>query len=117
MFYKKTFLIFKNSDGELWCQCGNRIHTYGFFHFHNSPSKAGIINCDGFCEKNFWRCDLCKATVEYENAPIEDEPDPDQSPRQLPVIRLGRKLYYRDDRLREYRNVNNPHDRLPFLED
>ncbi len=36
---------------------------------------------------------------------------------QLPIVRIGRKRYYRDDRLRKYRNVNNPHDRIPFGEE
>ena len=34
--------------------------------------------------------------------------------RQLPIVKLGKGRYYRDDRLQEYRNVKNPHDRIPF---
>lgn len=36
--------------------------------------------------------------------------------RELPKVRIGRKLYYKDDRLREFRAVNNPHDRISFRE-
>jgi hypothetical protein len=35
------------------------------------------------------------------------------SPRGLPVEEIDGKRYYRDERLSEYRNVDNPHDRLP----
>ena len=33
-------------------------------------------------------------------------------PRMLPVVELAGKRYYRDDRLGELRNVENPHDRI-----
>jgi hypothetical protein len=36
--------------------------------------------------------------------------------RMLPVEEIAGRLYYRDNRLREYRNVDNPHDRIPFDE-
>ena len=36
------------------------------------------------------------------------------SPRGLPVKEIQGKRYYRDERLREYRNVENPHDRMPL---
>jgi hypothetical protein len=32
----------------------------------------------------------------------------------LPIVTINGKRYYRDDRLREYRAVDNPHDRLPL---
>lgn len=35
---------------------------------------------------------------------------------ELPKVRIGEKLYYRDDRLREFRAVDNPHDRVIFKE-
>jgi hypothetical protein len=34
------------------------------------------------------------------------------SPRMLPVEEIHGKRYYRDERLKEYRNVENPHDRI-----
>jgi hypothetical protein len=34
------------------------------------------------------------------------------SPRVLPVEEINGKRYYRDERLKEYRNVDNPHDRI-----
>ena len=34
--------------------------------------------------------------------------------RKLPVVEIEGRSYYRDDRLREYRAVDNPHDRLPL---
>lgn len=37
-----------------------------------------------------------------------------QAPIRLPVVEIRGKWYYRDDRLREYRNVENPHDSLSF---
>jgi len=39
-----------------------------------------------------------------------------ESPRELPKVMIGGKEYYKDDRLREYRNVDNPHDVIPFEE-
>jgi len=34
--------------------------------------------------------------------------------RQLPVIDYKGKKYFRDDRLRQIRNVENPHDYVDF---
>lgn len=31
--------------------------------------------------------------------------------RALPVVKLGRKKYFVDERLNELRNINNPHDK------
>jgi hypothetical protein len=36
----------------------------------------------------------------------------DITPRVLPVVEIQGKRYYRDDRLREFRNVDDPHDRI-----
>lgn len=36
--------------------------------------------------------------------------------RQLPIIELNGKHYFRDDRLRQIRNVENPHDFMDFSE-
>lgn len=35
-------------------------------------------------------------------------------PRILPVYKIEDKLYFRDDRLSEYRNIHDPHDTLPI---
>ena len=35
-------------------------------------------------------------------------------PRQLPIVTIRGKKYFQDDRLREYRAVDNPHDRIPM---
>jgi len=40
--------------------------------------------------------------------------DKDKTPKQLPVVKIEGKKYYRDDRLEEFRAVDNPHDRIPF---
>jgi hypothetical protein len=34
--------------------------------------------------------------------------------RRLPVVEIEGKYYYRDDRLREYRNLDDLADRIPF---
>ena len=36
--------------------------------------------------------------------------------RVLPKVYMGDKEYYRDDRLEEFRAVDNPHDRITFEE-
>jgi len=36
--------------------------------------------------------------------------------QELPKVKIGRKTYYRDDRLRQFRNVENPHDWISFEE-
>jgi hypothetical protein len=39
-------------------------------------------------------------------------------PRMLPIVTLSnRKKYFRDDRLRQWRNVENPHDFIDFPDD
>ena len=35
-------------------------------------------------------------------------------PRRLPVIRIRGRLYYQDDRLQEFRAVDDPCERVPF---
>jgi hypothetical protein len=37
-------------------------------------------------------------------------------PRRLPVVVLRGRLFFRDERLREFRAVDNPHERLSFEE-
>jgi len=34
--------------------------------------------------------------------------------RQLPIVIIDGKMYYRDDRLLEFRAVDNPHDRICY---
>lgn len=45
---------------------------------------------------------------EYERQ-CETNPDPPM-PRVLPIVKIGRKWYFADERLRQLRNVTNPHD-------
>ena len=35
-------------------------------------------------------------------------------PRRLPIVRIRGRLYYRDDRLQEFRSVDAPLDIVPF---
>ena len=49
--------------------------------------------------------------AEYERR-LETEPDP--MPRVLPIAKIGRRWYFVDERLREYRNVLDPSDTLPL---
>ena len=34
--------------------------------------------------------------------------------RELPKVKIGKVLYYRDVRLKQFRNVKNPHDYFNF---
>jgi|PersoiStandDraft_1058852.scaffolds.fasta_scaffold146473_2 hypothetical protein len=45
-----------------------------------------------------------------------DEPREPQMPRRLPVVEIDGKLYFQDDRLKEYRATDNPHERITFRE-
>lgn len=38
------------------------------------------------------------------------------TPRQLPIVRIAHKSFYRDDRLKQYRNTENPHEFYSFEE-
>jgi len=49
---------------------------------------------------------------EYERR-LAIDPDPPM-PRVLPIVKVGRKWFFVDERLREMRNVRNPHDVLPL---
>lgn len=40
----------------------------------------------------------------------------EESPRELPKVKIYGKVYYVDLRLKEMRNINNPSDRLPLEE-
>lgn len=35
-------------------------------------------------------------------------------PKILPIYKIKGELYFKDDRLGEYRNISNPHDTLPI---
>ena len=37
-------------------------------------------------------------------------------PRRLPIVRIRRRLYYQDDRLQEFRAVDDPCERVSFEE-
>jgi hypothetical protein len=39
-----------------------------------------------------------------------------REPRRLPVVEIDGKEYFQDDRLQEYRAVDNPHERITFEE-
>ena len=34
--------------------------------------------------------------------------------RELPKVKIGTETYYRDDRLKQLRNINNPHDFMDY---
>jgi len=36
--------------------------------------------------------------------------------RQLPIMQIGDTSYFVDERLKEFRNINNPHDRLDLAQ-
>lgn len=36
----------------------------------------------------------------------------EKSTTELPIYKINGKLYFRDKRLSEYRNINNPNDRI-----
>jgi hypothetical protein len=46
----------------------------------------------------------------------EHEPTEPQLPRGLPVVVIQGKHYFADERLREYRAIDNPHDRISMEE-
>ncbi|OGC62487.1 hypothetical protein A2264_01125 [candidate division WWE3 bacterium RIFOXYA2_FULL_46_9] len=48
-----------------------------------------------------------KLRSEYERR-LKTEDDP--QPRVLPIVKIGRAWYFVDERLRQLRNVENPHD-------
>lgn len=41
-------------------------------------------------------------------------PQPSPAVRTLPIVTIKGKRYFVDERLREYRAVENPHDRIPM---
>jgi len=36
--------------------------------------------------------------------------------KRLPIVKIGDASYFRDDRLREFRNVKNPSDAIAFTD-
>jgi len=46
----------------------------------------------------------------------QDRPYEVPMPRVLPIVELDGKRYFKDERLGEFRNVENPHDVLRFQE-
>jgi hypothetical protein len=44
--------------------------------------------------------------------PTDDQPT--KSAIRLPIVIIKARAYIMDERLREYRAVDNPHERIPF---
>ena len=44
----------------------------------------------------------------------QDRPLDSKLPRRLPIVSIGGKRDFMDTRLRQYRNVENPHDFMDF---
>lgn len=38
------------------------------------------------------------------------------TPKQLPIIKIGNKSFFKDDKLKQYRNTDNPHEFYSFEE-
>ena len=47
-------------------------------------------------------------------SPACEWPGECKPPSRLPVVVIEGERYFRDDRLEEFRNVNDPHDRIDF---
>lgn len=58
----------------------------------------------------------CEYFEQVEATGIYELKEVDATPKELPKANINGKIYYRDDRLSEYRNVENPYDRIPFAE-
>src|SRR5262245_6850535 len=58
----------------------------------------------------------CEEEEEWEELRIRSvtEIAAPHTPRQLPIVALAGKQYYRDDRLQEYRAIDDPNDVIPF---
>jgi len=52
-----------------------------------------------------------EATDVFDRAIIESD-----KPKQLPIVKVGGKEFFKDNRLKEYRNIQNPHERYSFEE-
>jgi hypothetical protein len=63
-------VIYKNSFGEIWCECGNRAHIYGFY-----PCDRQGNLLDGIDEAEFYRCDKCGSFVRDNDAELKEEPE------------------------------------------
>lgn len=42
--------------------------------------------------------------------------DEKMTARELPIVKIGDKLYYQDDFLEEFRAINNPDDKVTYKE-
>ena len=45
---------------------------------------------------------------------VNRPPSPSGGARRLPTVRIAGKLYFMDERLREFRRVDDPFDRIAF---
>lgn len=45
---------------------------------------------------------------------FNNEPPEPRTPRRLPIVEIDGKEFFKDERLGEYRNIENPHDRITF---
>jgi hypothetical protein len=54
--------------------------------------------------------DVGKPDIEF----YEELPSFKESCMELPKVKIGEKIYDQDDRLQQFRHVDNPHDWIPF---
>jgi len=78
----------------------------------------------GTCKKDLWKCGKAKTprtktpdnryldpfSKEIMKQKIKEEKATNPTPKRLPVITLNKKQYFKDERLHQLRNVENPHD-------
>jgi len=71
----KEIMIYKNKHNELWCECGNRIHIYGF---HPADKEGKYTNSDGSGKNDkYWKCDKCgaKISINLDRVKTAQEPE------------------------------------------
>ncbi len=96
-------------DGELCAACRHAVEYHGA-----SFVDAYAVPCEG--------CDRVKIQTSPEaqipcvncGSTACEWPGECKPRGQLPIVEIEGTRYYRDDRLEEYRNVDDPHDRITF---
>ena len=61
-------MIYKNHNGELWCECGNTIVRSGFFPVDQYGRYVEDITGD----EKIYRCDLCGAITDIDRATCKE---------------------------------------------
>jgi hypothetical protein len=64
-------MIYRNRDGELWCECGNTADTWEFFPLGSEGNRSEMDDTE--VDQKVYKCEKCGAIVLIDDAPVKEQ--------------------------------------------